>query len=288
MSSAYDLVGPVLPQALRLARYQASASLPKNINNLQYENNTINHSPSREEEHLLASNASVLMSFYVVTKMRRPTIYDHDGPYTKFLTRAFSEIIQERKVTTPSGYVGIILDDVHWHSEHQRCHHCGYDDDRTLKRMLPCLWSKTNWDDLKRRLDRDDVVAGNLSFNLVEKPLIQALKGDWSRLLHEMFGYRSDDYAQWSKEDWVCTDCWSDFIYDTLWRWRLAQKRKAHKNGLQVRTFSEILCRPHEPGHNSRYGYDCEEQCDENGFAHAKKFNHLCEPIEDPSETSEA
>ena len=60
MSSAYDLVGPVLPQALRLARYQAQKSLPENVSELQSENDTINQTPSREEERLLVSNATTM------------------------------------------------------------------------------------------------------------------------------------------------------------------------------------------------------------------------------------
>ena len=60
MSSPFDLVGPVLPQALRLARYQASTTLPQNVSDLQSENDTINQTPSREEERLFVSNASVV------------------------------------------------------------------------------------------------------------------------------------------------------------------------------------------------------------------------------------
>ena len=60
MSPAYDLVGPVLPQALRLARYQASATLPQTVNDLQSKNDTINQTPSREEERLLVSNANIM------------------------------------------------------------------------------------------------------------------------------------------------------------------------------------------------------------------------------------
>ncbi|KAG6371810.1 hypothetical protein JVT61DRAFT_9168 [Boletus reticuloceps] len=60
MSSLYDLVGPVLPQALRLARYQASATLPQNVDDIKSENDTVNQTPSREEERLLLSNASVM------------------------------------------------------------------------------------------------------------------------------------------------------------------------------------------------------------------------------------
>ena len=44
---------------------------------------------------------------------------DDDGPYTKFLVHAFSEIIQERQVDEPMGCVGTILDDIH--GEYDRC-----------------------------------------------------------------------------------------------------------------------------------------------------------------------
>ena len=94
---------------------------------------------------------------------------------------------------------------------------------RCVKKLLAIL---LDWSDLKGRLEWDDLVAGNLSFNLVEKPLVQALKGDWSRPLHEIFGRRGDEYAQWSKEDWFCNNCWSDSIHDAMWRWGLAQKIK--------------------------------------------------------------
>lgn len=60
MSSPYDLVGSVLPQALRLARCQANPRLPEKINDLQSENDTINQTPSRQEERLLASNADMM------------------------------------------------------------------------------------------------------------------------------------------------------------------------------------------------------------------------------------
>jgi hypothetical protein len=62
MSAAYDLVGPVLPQALRLAQYQAFVTLPPNANDVQSENNVVNQTPSREEERLLVSNASVMIA----------------------------------------------------------------------------------------------------------------------------------------------------------------------------------------------------------------------------------
>lgn len=60
MSSPYDIVGPVLPQALRLARYQSSTSLPKSVNDIQSENDMINQTPSHVEERLLVSNANVM------------------------------------------------------------------------------------------------------------------------------------------------------------------------------------------------------------------------------------
>jgi hypothetical protein len=83
-----------------------------------------------------------------------------------------------------------------------------------------------DWDDLKGQLDREYLVARNLSLNLVEPPLGGALSGDWSKLLHDMFACRGDEFAQRSKEDWICTDCWPSFFRDTLWRWRLVRKRR--------------------------------------------------------------
>ena len=62
VNSPYDLVGPVLPQALRLAWCQASASLPQNVNNLQRENDTVNQTPSREEKRLLMYNPNVIIA----------------------------------------------------------------------------------------------------------------------------------------------------------------------------------------------------------------------------------
>lgn len=59
MSSPYDLVSYVLPQALRLARYQAMAKLPENVSDIQRENDTINQTPSKEER-LIVSNDSVM------------------------------------------------------------------------------------------------------------------------------------------------------------------------------------------------------------------------------------
>ncbi|KAF8129965.1 hypothetical protein EV363DRAFT_1337116 [Boletus edulis] len=400
MSSPYDLVGPVLPQALRLARYQASPTLPQNIDDLQGENDTINQTPSREEERLLVSNASVmtalenlfswstkdrtcrtstlshiesvrfqramyrlwLMSvlfgprrfmsrltrsydeliqnrelelekswedqktfleqfpsqellqirklawfllltatWAVIAEGREPNYayewdgmylfagphiilrcyedatmshlpmdyLDDDGPYTKFLEHPITQIFQERQVTEPfNGYVGVILDDIH--GLHDRCtisgHHCGGTGSPYLLEgmILPDLCNETNWDVLKTKLDRGYIYARNLLCNLVEgKPLSQALGGDWSKLVHEMFACRSDEYAKWSKGDWICGGCWSSFFEDTMWRWRLAQKQKAGEH----------------IGENCRYGYNCKKQCFEE--AHAKQFNHLCKPIEE-------
>ncbi|KAF8435341.1 hypothetical protein L210DRAFT_3550884 [Boletus edulis BED1] len=385
MSSPYDLVGPVLPQALRLARYQASVTLPQNIDDLQGENDTINQTPSREEERLLVSNASVmtalenlfswstkdrtcrtstlshiesvrfqramyrlwLMSvlfgprrfmltrsydeliqnrelelekswedqktfleqfpsqellqirklawfllltatWAVIAEGREPNYayewdgmylfagphiilrcyedatmshlpmdyLDDDGPYTKFLEHPITQIFRERQVTEPfNGYVGVILDDIH--GLHDRC---------TISGFLNQLYTNlTHWDVLKTKLDRGYIYARNLLCNLVEgKPLSQALGGDWSKLVNEMFACRSDEYAKWSKGDWVCSHCWSSFFRDTLWRWRLAQKQKAGEH----------------IGENCRCGYNCEGQRFKVGLAHAKQFNHLCEPIE--------
>ncbi|KAG9308025.1 hypothetical protein JVU11DRAFT_12677 [Chiua virens] len=60
MISPYDLIGPVLPQALRLTRYQIAENLPENASDLLSENDAMNQMPSPEEERLLLSNANVV------------------------------------------------------------------------------------------------------------------------------------------------------------------------------------------------------------------------------------
>ncbi|KAF8435337.1 hypothetical protein L210DRAFT_3550868 [Boletus edulis BED1] len=404
MSSLYDLVGPVLPQALRLARYQASANPPQSVNDLQSENDAMNQTPSREEERLLVSNANVMTALedlfswiekdrtsrtsrlsrmesfrfqraiyriwlmsvhfkphpltlkpggsagehardrnselrkswddqksflqqfstqelfqidrltgflswiaqWAVTAERNglkgpmelnqyndiemlvfagphavlrgyedativhlPSEHIDAGPYTQFIEQALSEIAQERQVTVPLGYgfVGFILDNIH--DEHDKCRHCDGTANPHIsrRRLLPNLYNETNWEHLKGRLNRHGVVPGNLCFNLVEEePLVQAFSDDWSQLLREMFTCRQDEYAQWSKQDWICGQCWATFFKDTIWRWRLWQKKKA---GERI----EKDC---------RYGYKCWEQCQESGLDHAGQFNHLCQPIEQP------
>ncbi|KAN0073614.1 hypothetical protein V8E55_012221 [Tylopilus felleus] len=362
MSSPYDLVSYVLPQALRLARYQAMAKLPENVSDIQRENDTINQTPSKEER-LIVSNDSVMTALENLFSWRHwcgfseaddykdreadlqkswrdqktflqqfstqelfqilklalflrstarwaitaegnglgGTLYtcphrvlrcfedatsnhlpmehlDDDGPYTKFITRSLCEITDEREVVEPIGYVGIILDEIN--GLHDRCtttgRGCGGDGNWGIfesgeVQVLPCLynetsesfvaWSKKNslmmlldWDDLKGDLDREYLVARNLTYNIVEKSIVQALSGNWSKLVREMFACKQGEYAQWSTEDWICAECWSSFFRDTMWRWRLARKEKKH-------------------------GYDCEEQRFEEGLAHAKQFNVRCSSI---------
>ena len=100
-----------------------------------------------------------------------------------------------------------------------------------------------DWGELKGQLDREFLVARNLRLNHAERPLIRALSGDWSRLLQEMFTCRRDEYVQWTKEDWICTECWSSFFRDTIWRWRLVQKKKGPPRILEDEEPIEKDCR---------------------------------------------
>lgn len=95
-----------------------------------------------------------------------------------------------------------------------------------------------DWDDLKGDLDREYLVARNLTYNIVEKSIVQALSGNWSKLVREMFACKQGEYAQWSTEDWICAECWSSFFRDTMWRWRLARKEKKYADPNMM-----ILCR---------------------------------------------
>ena len=70
--------------------------------------------------YLFAGPHIILRCYEDATTTHLPTEYlDDDGPYTKFLTRALSEIVQERQVTEPIGFIGVILDDII--GEHDRC-----------------------------------------------------------------------------------------------------------------------------------------------------------------------
>ena len=70
--------------------------------------------------YLFAGPYVVLRCYEDETSTHLPTEYLVDnGPYTGFLMDPVSKIIQERQVTEPGGYIGVILDDVH--GEHNRC-----------------------------------------------------------------------------------------------------------------------------------------------------------------------
>jgi hypothetical protein len=70
--------------------------------------------------YIFAGPHTVLRCYEDATTTHLPKAYiDDDGPYTDFLTRALSEIAQERQVTERFGGVGVILDDII--GEHDRC-----------------------------------------------------------------------------------------------------------------------------------------------------------------------
>jgi hypothetical protein len=70
--------------------------------------------------YIFAGPHTVIRCYEDATTTHLPKAYiDDDGPYTDFLTRALSEIAQERQVTERFGGVGVILDDII--GEHDRC-----------------------------------------------------------------------------------------------------------------------------------------------------------------------
>ena len=70
--------------------------------------------------YLFAGPHAVLRCYEDATYIHLPMEHLGGGdPYTKFLTHALSEIVQERQVTEPFGYVGVILDDII--GAHVRC-----------------------------------------------------------------------------------------------------------------------------------------------------------------------
>jgi hypothetical protein len=70
--------------------------------------------------YIFAGPHTVLRCYEDATTTHLPMGYlGDDGPCTKFLTRALSEIAQERQVTERFGGVGVILDDII--GERDRC-----------------------------------------------------------------------------------------------------------------------------------------------------------------------
>ena len=70
--------------------------------------------------YLFAGPHIILRCYEGATTTHLPTQYlDDDGAYTNFLTHALSEIVKERQVTEPVGFIGVILDDII--GEHDRC-----------------------------------------------------------------------------------------------------------------------------------------------------------------------
>lgn len=57
--SLHELVGPAIPQAFQLARYQALRNINKDVVE-EDENDVIDHKPTREEERIMRSNATVV------------------------------------------------------------------------------------------------------------------------------------------------------------------------------------------------------------------------------------
>ncbi|KAF9243108.1 hypothetical protein BU15DRAFT_59980 [Melanogaster broomeanus] len=277
MGSPYDLVGPVLPQALRLARCQALINLPEDLSGLPTENDTINQKATREEERILAANASVVVALEDLFSQRNdyailerhlkaswknqrsflehfttqelvqihdwngmylfadphivlrcyeeatsaplPTDYiSDDGPYTKVLTQALSELLQQRNADQLIGFVGPILDDING------------EDDRCKVKNVTGL-ALRDWEHLKGLLELEYIIPTNLDRNLVEMPYFEELKkGDWSKVMRRIFACRRDKYLQWSTEDWVCDSCWIMLLSDTMCQWALEKKKRGNSS----------------------------------------------------------
>ncbi|KAG9315217.1 hypothetical protein JVU11DRAFT_4347 [Chiua virens] len=219
---------------------------------------------------LFAGPHALLRCYEDATSEHLPTEHlTKNSVYDGFLLYPLDEIIRAGNIKKdPLGFVGTILDNIN--GEHDCCRHCGNSHIHGIvpdAPILPALYNESNWDYLKGLLlgDSGFLVPGNLTDNLTEgEAFTQALEGDWSRLLHQLFACRGDEYSQWLKQDWVCMICWMSFIRDTIWQWRVKQKVTAGDSIKQ----------------DCRNGYDCQKQRYKTGLAHANRVNHLCKPIE--------
>ncbi|KAF9243105.1 hypothetical protein BU15DRAFT_43270 [Melanogaster broomeanus] len=145
-----------------------------------------------------------------------------DELYRDFLLPSLRDILRERNVTAAAAFVGSILDEIH--GEGDKCA-------AFLTYIMKPVWScqpgsvslltfLLDWGYLKGSLGSPSEALFKLPYNLVEKPLFQAVRdANYSTLFHELFACRGDSFTKWSKEDWICYDCIQNFFQQTLLRW---------------------------------------------------------------------
>ncbi|KZT05093.1 uncharacterized protein LAESUDRAFT_727345 [Laetiporus sulphureus 93-53] len=197
-------------------------------------------------------------------------VLNDDGPTKGFLWKSLKKILDKRNVSISENLQSMPVNSFILDTRNGRYDRCSSCSSMTSLDGLGAqhLYNETNWDYLEGviGLDFQFYLPLELRRNPAERGLGQAVSkiNRGSRLMQEMFASKSEKYRNWSEDKWVCGDCIQMFIVDTIPFWRLDQKRAA----------GETI----QP--DCRSGYTCNLQQD---MAHAKKFNHLCEPLDQAS-----
>lgn len=177
-----------------------------------------------------------------------------------YISFPISQIQKERNIDPiPDVYKPTILDVVC--GENEQCSRChtehGFD-----------LWNESNWSLLRGHLTPSNILShlkGRLSANHQEvNPLRMVLLDDdfcMADLMSELYDIKISDYDNWDKQDLLCLSCVEQIFKCHLHLWALERKRQEGQPILQ----------------DCWYGYNCRTQTHK--VEHAKKLNHLCDPI---------
>ncbi|KIJ65671.1 hypothetical protein HYDPIDRAFT_39589 [Hydnomerulius pinastri MD-312] len=127
------------------------------------------------------------------------------------------------------------------------------------------LWSPSTWNFLRGIIPPSEIfdkLKGYLAeHQTYHHEFTSAWEGGtYSELIGQVFGYKTQPYGGWEKEDLLCTTCLVKFLHDHLHLWYVGEKRKR----------GEVI-----PA-DCWYGYDCRTQ--RHKLEHASRLNHYCEP----------
>ncbi|KAH7913800.1 hypothetical protein BJ138DRAFT_1124095 [Hygrophoropsis aurantiaca] len=126
-----------------------------------------------------------------------------------FLVDVVSSVLADRGVFNPEKTIvdKMIMD---------KCKTCAADD-------IPpyALFNSSNWSSFFDDVDSDiDEICSEL------EDLTQILGIEYGHLLDEIFKLKTEAYANWKEEDWMCVECLTKLIKAHVHVWHLAQKQK--------------------------------------------------------------
>ncbi|KAJ7596044.1 hypothetical protein C8J56DRAFT_1116448 [Mycena floridula] len=190
-----------------------------------------------------------------------------EPPALNIITSSISTILESRNLkppdsSTPDHWRSILVDVV---GQNDTCTQC-------QKVEGPYLWGKSNWRYLYGASDGifspeflPQLMKGHLRRSRIVCRYFQDsdflhVPGFYETLMQEIFDIKSDEFVNWTPEDWLCTDCFKHLLSSHLHIWLLQRKRQ---EGEAIQE-------------DCWYGYNCRTQT--HRPLHEAKLNHLCEP----------